>query len=176
MSAEQVRGDRPAARDRARRPVPTTTLAKDDNVGRLLNLSARSVRAYLEQQLAAAGASFVMWSVLATLHGEGELIQRDLAELLAVESPTLTRHLAHMEAVGLVSRKRSKTDRRAAWVEMTPAGRALYRRLERCMIEGTARALRGLSTEDVEHLRVMLRHIQENTRGATAHHGGDASS
>ena len=96
-------------------------------LGRQLNFAAKSVRSYLEQRLAAAGASFAVWTALFALKTKGPLIQRELAGLLNVEGPTLTRHLARMEAEGLIDRHRTSTDRRAALVRLTDAARPCTR-------------------------------------------------
>jgi MarR family transcriptional regulator for hemolysin len=78
----------------------------DHVLGRQLHFAAKAARGYLEQRLAAVGAGFAVWTALFALEAEGPLIQRELAEILNVEGPTLTRHLARMEAAGLIERCR----------------------------------------------------------------------
>jgi MarR family transcriptional regulator, transcriptional regulator for hemolysin len=140
--------------------------SRQSSVGYLLNVTARSARAHLEQLLAEAGATFVMWTILANLAAEGGLIQRELAERLSIESPTLTRQLANLEALGLIERLRSSTDRRAAKVAMTPAGRAMYHRLEGVVLSGITQTLDGFSEDEVLLLHSMLSRIDQNLANA----------
>ena len=88
-------------------------------LGGRLNFAAKAMRGYVDHHLSAAGSSFAVWTALFALNAKGPLIQRELAELLNVEGPTLTRHLARMEAQGLVERRRMSADRRAAVVRLT---------------------------------------------------------
>jgi MarR family transcriptional regulator for hemolysin len=91
------------------------------------------------------------------------MIQRELAARLSIESPTLTRYLTAMEADGLIRRQPSATDRRAATVELTQAGRARYRKLAAIAVEGHAQLTRGFTDEEIVQLRDMLRRVQRNT-------------
>jgi MarR family transcriptional regulator for hemolysin len=119
-------------------------------VGRRLGRAAKAARAYHEQRLAAAGSSFATWTALFALRRRGPLIQRRLAELLGVEGPTLTRHLARMEAEGLVERRRTSEDRRAALVRLTERGEETYERLAGIVRAGADTLLRGFSEREVE--------------------------
>lgn len=134
----------------------------EDSVGRQLYVTSKAARAFHAGRLASAGATFGVWTVLATLHARGPLIQRDLAARVHLESPTLTRYLVRMEADGLISRERSATDRRAATVALTDAGRARYRELLKIAIEGHARLLRGFSEDETAALLDMLARIRRN--------------
>lgn len=139
-----------------------------DGVGRFLNLAAKSARGFLDQLFSEVGASYGIWSILAVLHMTGPLIQRELAEKLSIEGPTLTRHLAQMEARGLVLRKPSPSDRRAAVVELTEAGRVLYGRLTEVANECYGQVLRGFTMEEIELLRDMLMRVHQNALSAAA--------
>src|SRR3954463_506710 len=96
------------------------------NLGRQMNLAAKSARSYLEQHLAGAGSSFAVWTALFALKAEGPLIQRALAEIGGVGAPTLPPPPARREAEGLIERRRTSADRRAAIVHLTGAGEAMH--------------------------------------------------
>ena len=134
----------------------------EDSVGRQLYVTSKSARAFHSGRLAAAGATFGVWTILATLHAAGPLIQRELATRVHLESPTLTRYLVQMEADGLVRRPRSETDRRATTVELTEAGRARYRGLLKISVEGHAQLLHGFSEQETASLLDMLARIRRN--------------
>ena len=135
-------------------------------LGRQLGVAAKAVRSYLEQRLAAAGSSFAVWTVLFALTAKGPLIQRELAELLNVEGPTLTRHLARMESEGLIERHRTSTDRRAAVVRLTEAGEAAYARLCGIVTTGGDAVLKGFSPREIEEFTGYLTRLIRNVEAA----------
>jgi MarR family transcriptional regulator for hemolysin len=137
------------------------------NLGRQLNFAAKSARSYLEQHLAGAGSSFAVWTALFALKAEGPLIQRELAEILGVEGPTLTRHLARMEAEGLIERRRTSADRRAAIVHLTDAGEAMHERLSGIVSASGDIVLKGFSPQEIDEFVGYLRRIIENVGAAT---------
>ena len=75
---------------------------------------SRGWRAELDRRLADLGLSQARWLVLLHLaRFDHEPTQRELAQSVAVEGPTLARLLDSLEAQGLVHRKASAEDRRA---------------------------------------------------------------
>lgn len=168
----------PPGADAGRGALPPGTPVEwyRSSVGRHLSVAAKSVRAVLAHRLAEAGSTFGTWTVLAALQASGPLIQRELAERLFIEGPTLTRQLTRMESDGLVVRTRSETDRRAATVELTDRGRRLFRRLATVVIEGNAQLLDGFSAAEIETLRGMLDRIQRNATAGRPGRPADAAT
>lgn len=134
-------------------------------LGRLLAFAAKAARGYLEQRLATAGSSFAVWTALFALQERGPLIQRELAEMLNVEGPTLTRHLARMEAEGLIERRRTSTDRRAAVVHLTDAGRAMHARLSDVVRASGGVVFDGFTDQEVEAFSGYLERLIKNVAG-----------
>lgn len=62
------------------------------------------------------------WRILSSLKRQGDISQRDLAELVAMKPGSLTEALEHMEDDHLVVRKRDASDRRIVRVSITPKG------------------------------------------------------
>ena len=137
------------------------------DLGRRLNFAAKSARSYLERRLAGAGSSFSAWAALSALKAEGPLIQRELAELLNIEGPTLTRHLARMEAEGLVERRRTSADRRAAIVHLTDTGEATHDRLSAIVGAGGDVVLKGFSPQEIGDFASYLSRLIANVGAAT---------
>jgi MarR family transcriptional regulator, transcriptional regulator for hemolysin len=136
-------------------------------LGRRLNFAAKAVRGHLEQRLAGAGSSFAVWRALFALKAGGPLIQRELAAMLNVEGPTLTRHLARMEAEGLIERRRTSTDRRAAVVHLTESGEAMYSRLSGIVSAGRDVVFKGFSPQEIEEFVGYLDRLIENVESAS---------
>ncbi|MDQ1445996.1 MAG: hypothetical protein QOI20_2460 [Acidimicrobiaceae bacterium] len=100
-----------------------------ESLARRLVLTAKAMRAHFEAHLAEAGSSLTFWLVLRRLAEQDGLSQRQLAQHLSVEAPTLTRHLDRMAAEGLLVRTQDPADRRVTRISLTPAGRRTHRKL-----------------------------------------------
>lgn len=148
--------------DEEHAPVDAAPMWLHRSVAPKLHLTAKSCRAFFEERLAESGTTFAVWTVLATLKMEGPMIQRALAWHLNIEGPTLSRHLESMERRGLVVRKRTDADRRAAAVELTQEGERMYARIEKVAIEGQREMLQGFSDKDIELLNGLLDRLLGN--------------
>ena len=112
------------------------------------------------------GVTMSQCLVLETLHQEGRLMARDLAERLGLDSTTVTRVVDVLVRDGLVRRARDeKSDRRCIFVSLTARGRALAEKLEACGDAYCQRILAripGRQREDVVRaLRLLVRAIDE---------------
>src|SRR5471032_1514760 len=114
----------------------TMTEFDPETIGQALHETARVWRHKLDQRLRPLGLSQAKWRTIAHL-ARGELTQRDLAERLSIEEPTLARLLTRLETCGWIKRESARHDRRCKTVHLQ---RKSSRLLEQ--IEGTARQLR----------------------------------
>ena len=92
-------------------------------------MTAKTVRSYAEQQMATAGSSLTAAIVTRILSEAPGLAQRELANHLGIEGPTMARHLDRLERDGIVTRTRDEADRRVVRVRLTDTGRELRDRL-----------------------------------------------
>jgi MarR family transcriptional regulator for hemolysin len=131
-------------------------------VGRLLKFTAKEGSEVVERRLQAAGGSLPIWLILQTLaEQEGEL-QRQLAERLCIEGPTMTRHLDNLAADGLIERRPDPNDRRGTRVFATDEGRKLLHALWAVMERTEGDLLDGFSPQDVDALEELLTRLREN--------------
>jgi MarR family transcriptional regulator for hemolysin len=144
----------------------------DTPIGRQLILTAKALRRRFETSLAGAGASLPAWVVLRALHSEPGLNQRELAERLHIEGPTLTRHLDRLEDSGWLARRRDSGDRRVVRVEITPAGEKIYRRLLDVARATEEEGLAGLDAADRSTLAELLDRINTNLEEHDVHAAG----
>jgi len=98
-------------------------------LGRRLAMTAKTVRAYAEHQMAQAGSSLTAAIVTRILADTPGLTQRALADQLGIEGPTMARHVDRLERDGVVTRTRDAADRRALRVALTERGLELRDRL-----------------------------------------------
>jgi DNA-binding MarR family transcriptional regulator len=87
-------------------------------------------------------------SALSVIVREERLTLSQLAVAERVQPPTITRVIDSLERKGLATRTPSDQDRRVAFVEPTPAGRALVDTIRRRRDAYLARRLRKFSAEE----------------------------
>jgi len=88
-------------------------------------MAAKATRAEFDARLADVGGSLTAFIVLRLADeapGGLELSQRQLAERMGVEAPTMVRHLDRLEKECLIERRRDARDRRVTRIAVTPAG------------------------------------------------------
>src|ERR1700720_2036178 len=100
-------------------------------IGLELSRTAKAVSRTFDDALAKVGGSLPEWLVLGSVKAQQHGMQRQLAEAVGIEGPTLTHHLNRMEAAGLLTRRRDPANRRVHRVELTDDGEALFGRLVR---------------------------------------------
>jgi MarR family transcriptional regulator, transcriptional regulator for hemolysin len=137
-------------------------------IGRQLARTAKLVTRAFEQELELADGSLPTWLILLSLKSRSWRTQRELAESLGIEGPTLTHHLAGLERAGLVSRTRDPDNRRVQRVELTEAGDAAFHRLRRAATSFDQRLRSGLEGSEIQHLRELLARLASNVTGDEA--------
>jgi MarR family transcriptional regulator for hemolysin len=124
----------------------------EQTLGRLLYLAHRAVHDELDRRLYEHGASLWNWVLLREAANADGASQRELADLMRIEPPTLVRHLDKLSEEGLVERQPDPDDRRVVRVVVTNAGNQRLAELHEVVHDVDAE-LRGILTKrDVEVL------------------------
>ncbi len=87
-----------------------------------------ALEANAREMARASGLTQAQLLVMHTLARQGQEMPRDIARSLGVGQATVSIQIDKLEARGLVRRERRQADRRAVWVILTEAGRALLDR------------------------------------------------
>ncbi len=90
----------------------------------LLARASHSVSSSFHASLKGWDLSVPEWRVLACLAEADGLAVGQLAEMVMMKQPSMTKVLDRMEADGLVRRKGAREDRRRVLIHITPKGRA----------------------------------------------------
>jgi len=135
-------------------------------LGLHLTRVSRTVSRAFDDTLAKAGGSLPAWLVLISLKSRPLASQRELAEAVGIQGPTLTHHLDTMESAGLVTRRRDPANRRLHLVELTPAGEALFLRLRDAAMAFDRRLRAGLSEGEAGQLEALLTRLRDNVSGS----------
>jgi DNA-binding MarR family transcriptional regulator len=104
----------------------------------------------LTMRLNRHGIKSGFWHYLRALWIEEGLTQKRLSQITHVTEVTTVSLLNDMTHRGLIQRERDTADRRQVFVNLTPKGRALKRRLLPYASELNKIAIRGIPKEDIE--------------------------
>lgn len=131
-------------------------------IGLQLARTAKAVSRAFDDALGQAGGSLPMWLVLVSLKARRHGAQRELAEAVGVEGPTLTHHLNRMESAGLITRTRQPDNRRVHQVELTEAGEAAFARLLGTVTAFDQKLRAGFNEKELKGLSQALVRLRAN--------------
>lgn len=96
------------------------------------------------------------WRVLAILGLRPEIATKEIGPLTTLDKMQVSRAVQGLQSRGIASRKHHPDDRRELIVSLTPAGRALYRKIVPFALARETELLGVLTTEEAKMLdRVM---------------------
>jgi DNA-binding MarR family transcriptional regulator len=96
----------------------------------------------------AAGLTPTRTSVLLTVVREGPIRLSELAKIESLNPTMLSRAISSLVEAGTIARDNDDGDRRAAWVQATPAGKRLAERVRRERTNALSQALERLPGDD----------------------------
>lgn len=118
---------------------------------------ARGWRNRLDERLRPLGLSCAMWAVIRRLAAEpAALTQRELAEAVGIEGPTLVRLLDRLEQNGIARRVADPGDRRIKRVTLSEQSRPSWDASLRAGLELSTELTRGIPARDLEITRQVL--------------------
>lgn len=125
---------------------------------RILALMAGEV----DEALGPQGLTSAQWVPLLKLHmGEASTVA-ELARECQLDAGAMTRLLDRLEAKGLIERVRSSEDRRVVNLQLTKEGRVAARQIPAVLCKVQNAFLQGLSIEEWQQLRALLRRVLDN--------------
>ena len=146
------------------------THPKTKSVGWVLIQAARLHRLHLGEQLADRGLYPGQEKVLNALMTAGHLSASELAEILRVRPPKVSKSINRMTALGLVGRLRDAGDHRGVRLKLTPQGHTLVGLIETSWQKDEDNLVSGFDDKDRRRLRKLLHRASKNLAAAL---GGD---
>ena len=126
---------------------------------------ARLWRGQIDRHLKPVGISFMQWSTLTQLsRAEGGLMQKELAQRVSIETPTMVGVLDRLVKGGLAKREVSSTDRRVNTVHLTDKGRDILQAAEVELNKLRVLLLSDFTDDELEAGMVMLSRIADRAR------------
>ena len=111
---------------------------------------ARRWRAIANEHLAAIGHTQARWEALYWIAvSRGGATQRELAEYVGIEEPTLVRMLHRLEQEGLVERRASQEDRRTKTIVLTKAAEPHLKAMSGVIDQLREEVLQGIPPDDI---------------------------
>ncbi|TNE37625.1 MAG: MarR family transcriptional regulator [Alphaproteobacteria bacterium] len=134
-----------------------------DNLAYMLAQAHRSVHLKLEKQLRLEGVQVEHWRILEVLSDEKGRSMGDLAEIVLMNHPALTKMLDKMVANGLAHRSLDPQDQRKVLVFITNSGLELYQRLNTHAVKFHNQFVSNIGQEKLSHLKQLLTEVIDET-------------
>jgi MarR family transcriptional regulator for hemolysin len=139
-----------------------------NSIGYWLCMASHAYERAMNEELTTQGITFRQCQVLAWLAIEGEQSQNELAARMNIEPPTLVRVLDRMERDGLVSRTGDADDRRRKLIKPLPKAKPIWKKIIASAEIVRARAVRGLTKQEVTTLKKLLAKVRGNVQAEEA--------
>lgn len=101
------------------------------------------------------------WRVLFHLGIYGRMTARDIGLRAKMHKTKISRAVQKLTERRYLTRTRDDADRRSEWLDLTAAGRAVYRDLRDVAEDYDAKMTERFSSNEVELLKIMLRRLSD---------------
>lgn len=140
----------------------------ENSIGYLARILFRSFSRLLEQGTLTQDVSAGQWRFLRQLWRGDGITQRELSARVSMREPTTVVAVKGLEKAGLITRRKTRDDRRKTFIYLTERGRALELILAPFNAEIHELATRGMSDAEVEALQQLMRRAIDNLAEANA--------
>ena len=130
--------------------------------GYLANHAARLFNRKVDAALRPYELTIALIGPILLLSWKGAMLQRDIVRSSAVKQPAMVALLDKLEAMALIERTPSVTDRRAAMVHLTAKGRQAALIGGKTLTDANANGLDGFSHEEAANLVGLLQRLIAN--------------
>ena len=136
-----------------------------NNIGFIVNKTAKAFVKALDSELREkVGVTVGQWKVMVMLINQDGLTQKEIAERLGLEGPTLIPIIDKMEKDDLVIRKVDPSDRRNNKIYRTEKADELWDKMVKCALKIRQVSLKDISEENIEITKNVLERIYQNLR------------
>jgi MarR family transcriptional regulator, transcriptional regulator for hemolysin len=136
-----------------------------NNIGFIVNKTAKAFVKALDSELREkVGVTVGQWKVMVMLINQDGLTQKEIAEKLGLEGPTLIPIIDKMEKDNLVIRKVDPSDRRNNKIYRTKKANELWDKTVKCALKVRQVSLKDISEENIEVTKNVLESIYKNLR------------
>ena len=141
------------------------TVDTTDRLAHLVKDAGKLFARALQARLAERSIPYGHWTFLRILWKRDGISQAELSALAGVSAPSTAAAVRSMEKRGYIVRRQRRGNRKLIYIHLTPAGRALERKLNPLAIAVNAIATAGLSEREIAAFRNTLISIIANLNG-----------
>ena len=136
-----------------------------NNIGFMVNRTAKTIVKAMDTELRKkVGITFGQWKVIVMLYNQNGLTQKEIADRLDLEGPTLIPIIDKMEKEGFVVRRVDATDRRNNRIYYTEKSSELWDKMIECALKIRQVSIRDISEEDIVFMISILEKIRHNIK------------
>ena len=137
----------------------------ENNIGFIVNRTARAFVKALDTELRdKVGITFGQWKVIVTLMNQNGLTQKEIADRLGLEGPTIIPVIDKMEKDELVIRKVDAGDRRNNRIYGPEKAVALWDKMLECAARIRQLSVKNIPEQNINIMRSVLDKIWQNLR------------
>lgn len=144
------------------------SLEADNSVGYLVKRCGVLMTHVAERRFQTLPMSFSQWVVLVHLAQQEHISATQLSAHLGQDMGALTRVVDELERLGFARRERSRRDRRAVEIAITPAGRREAQSAKRVVVELLNRLVEPFTDREIETLLALLQRLHGHLQEAVA--------
>jgi MarR family transcriptional regulator, transcriptional regulator for hemolysin len=122
----------------------------------------RKLRAFFDAAVREEGLTLARARTLFAISRRGPLTQKELADELEIETPTLVRVLDGMEKQDLIVRTEDASDRRAKRIDMTAAGREAFKGVHALATDLRGQIAEEIAQDEIETALSVVRRLMRN--------------
>ena len=135
----------------------------DDDIGVLIMTASKAIdKTGTMDMTTQHGLTGSQWRAILALSINEGMNQKDIAEMIFLETPTLVSAIDKMEKNGLVERKPDLEDRRNNKIFLTKKSKAMIEPLVNFILEFRKLVTKNVSAKDLEITKEVLRKIAKN--------------
>ncbi len=128
----------------------------------LINMAARSLARLGDRRVKAHGFNIGQLPVLYLLKDGAAMSQKQLAQLVKIEQPSMAQMLSRMERDGLIHRLPDPNDGRSSLVSLTQVALDRLPAAREALQVGSAGALEGFTEDEVATLVQLMQRLNRN--------------
>ena len=137
-------------------------LPKQEYVGLLIGAARRRVKQSVTSRAELHNLSSLQFWALVALDANPGLSLGELAERQRMEMPNASRVVTSLVKRRMIKLTRDPSDRRRAKLELTAAGSAMARKLQKSADEVRAAVVEGMTPDEIDGFRSLLLRVIEN--------------
>lgn len=140
----------------------------EDSIGHLLRQALATLSRAAEAEMKLCGLTSVQWAPLMMIARGDNPTAASLARDLSTDTGAMTRMLDRLEAKGLLTRRRSETDRRVVELALTEQGRRTTTQIPLHLAKVYNAHLNGFTGAEFDQFKDFLRRIADHGAGPGA--------